>query len=83
MKLREILSRIDEIRNQDFQDSEYEWDGELSYNGIKRMIYGLWNQGLTEDDHDMIRWMSPKAKEMYRKLMEEVGNDKIEITKPC
>ena len=86
MKLREILNRINDIRIQDFNDANYlsfSWDGELSFNGIKRMIYGLWNKGITEEGFDMIHWMSPKAKQMYLELMEEVKDCKIEITKPC
>lgn len=83
MELRQILERINEVRKADFEDNQFDWDGTLSFNGIKRMVYGLWNDGKTEDGSDMIRWMSPTARRMYRELMEEVENDKIEITKPC
>lgn len=70
--LREIKSVIVADMEEQYDNNQmYDWDGTVSFEGIKRLIYGLWNEGKNELNQDMIRWMSPKAKELYSELIEK------------
>lgn len=79
--LREIKSVIIADKNEQYNNNQmFDWDGTVSFEGIKRLIYGLWNDGKNEFNQDMIRWMSPKAKELYIKLIQKYKNrSKLEV----
>lgn len=79
--LREIKSVIIADKNEQYNNNQmYDWDGTVSFEGIKRLIFGIWNDGKNEFNQDMIRWMSPKAKELYIKLIQKYKNrSKLEV----
>lgn len=73
--LREIKSVIITDRDEQHDNNQMlDWDGSVSYEGIKRLIFGIWNNGKNEFNQDMIKWMSPKAKELYVELIKKYKN---------
>ena len=64
------LKTIIEIDYNETNDNEY-WDGTVSFSGIKRMIYGLWNNGKNEKDEDMLKHMSPTAEKKYKAMIKK------------
>ncbi len=64
------LKKINEIDYKETSDNDY-WDGTLSFSGIKRMIYGLWNDGKNEKGEDMLKHMSPTAEKKYKAMIKK------------
>lgn len=77
-----LLREIKAIVKKDYNESDWdEWDGKVSFSGIKRMIYGIWNEGKNEKNEDMTCWMSPTAKKMYRDLIDKYkGCQKVYVS---
>ena len=64
------LKNIIQIDYNETNDNEY-WDGTVSFSGVKRMIYGLWNNGKNEKDEDMLKHMSPTAEKKYKSMIKK------------
>jgi hypothetical protein len=79
---RAVLCDLKKVFQLETQEYDYEqcdledWAGEVSFNGIKRYIYGLWHNGENEQGHDMISNMGENTKEEYEKLMAKYSNKK-------
>lgn len=73
--LREIKAVIITDRDEQYENNQmFDWDGTVSFEGIKRLIFGIWNNGKNEFNQDMIKWMSPKAKGLYLELIQKYKN---------
>ena len=82
MKTKDILKKIVLINKIHFETYEFrmkmqtpsgewiEWDGSLSYLGIKRLLFSIWNKGRNERGEELI-W-SPQAQMVYDNLVADV-----------
>ena len=83
--MKTLLKELKEVIEIDYKESNgYDWDGSVSYSGVKRLIYGLWHKGKNEKCEDMIKWMSPTARKKYKSMIrkyEKTPFIKINFTK--
>lgn len=71
---KEILIGIKEVNKLDYEGRDKihnGWDGSLSFSGVKRMIYGLWNEGKNEDNCNMVPHFSTKAQYKYKDMIKK------------
>lgn len=82
MTLKEILIELRHITALNYagycaqnQTHEFHWDGTLSYNGMKRLVYAIWNNGMNEKNQDIVSNMDcPEAIERFYALMDKCEN---------
>lgn len=72
--LRDIKEFIEIERECTTNDTE--WSGEVSFNGIKRLIHGIWVKGRNEQNHNMVKQMPFEAADFYMGLIEKYKNHK-------
>lgn len=71
--LKSILIELKEVNNYDYKENQIydDWDGSLSFNGVKRLIYGLWHNGENELGHNLLKHMSKTAKKKYKTMIKK------------
>ena len=75
MNNKEILIKLKEVIDLDSKYSEdFGWDGIISFTGLKRLLYGLWNDGKNELSQDMTIYMAIEARIKYFELIELCRN---------
>jgi len=74
-------SEFEEKQSRNYEFDEMEWDGTLSYSGIKRLVFGLWHDGKNEKEENMTEYMPYQARQMYKQLINEYSNTPEPIIK--
>src|ERR1035437_1792528 len=79
--MKEILKRIKRIVEEDEDLFDFPKPKFLiAFSGIKRLIYGIWNDGFNEKEENMIVHMSENATDLYYSLISDYKNTpKIEV----
>ncbi len=78
MKIRQILKIIAAINRLEYLEYSLVdghnnwsgWDGTLSLEGIKRMIYGIWHDGYNELGQNMLTGSAIYSIQLYHTLIE-------------
>jgi len=72
LKVKDLLTDLKEVNELDY----FGENRNIVFIGLKRMIYGIWHNGMNELGDNMIFDMNMKAKILYLSLIEKYKNKK-------
>ena len=83
--MRELLEDVAKLNKLDYKEylrsneGDCFWDGNITFSGIKRVIYSLWHEGENEKGDDITFDYVGKSVKLYQEMVEKYSKEKMPV----